>query len=416
MTIKFAYMKHLYIAVIAAGSVRLIYFDERLAHSVYQYSGELALLFFAIGLPLNFYVLARVLAQYRKGHAYLSMLIRTIGVSLLISFVPFACLSFLPKVLLGREWVYSGYTGWFVLFFPITFAYLIISKRLYDLDLVLRRTFFMMLIALLPSLVLTLIVALLYPVVTIEALTCSFVVTMVLLTVTFYFLEYVKSNLEKVVFPRKYMLQAALKNIAGRLRSVTSFQELKEMILVDIVRTLQVYGAAIVFRYPSGTESIAYGEIREEEFERLVLDNRREHPDYHFFDITRHEEYDCYLIMGKKKTNTYLGLEETQWLKLIISYLAVSLENIYLIRKLTLRSHTLASQIPGRTKPTRWSGSGSPCLSCRRGSGTGLLPICTIRRFRMCCSSKAAFNRRCRLLSPATRGISGCSARSVIWS
>ena len=67
---------------------------------------------------------------------------------------------------------------------------------------------------------------------------------------------------------------------------------------------------------------------------------------YSIFVINQNEEYSCYLVTARKKTNTLLSLEERQWLSLIISYLAVSLENIYLIRKLTVKLHDLASQIP----------------------------------------------------------------------
>jgi two-component system sensor histidine kinase ComP len=68
--------------------------------------------------------------------------------------------------------------------------------------------------------------------------------------------------------------------------------------------------------------------------------------EYTVFPINHHEEYNSYLVMTRNKTNTHLNLEEKQWLGLIISYLAVSLENLYLIRKLTMKLHELAAQIP----------------------------------------------------------------------
>jgi two-component system sensor histidine kinase ComP len=155
------------------------------------------------------------------------------------------------------------------------------------------------------------------------------------------------TRLERFMFPRKHALQAALKRISKDLTSTSSFRELKDLILLDIVNTLQVYGGAIVFKYRDSTEIISEGEIDQTEIERLIdQEHPQEHPELMCFEINRHEEYTSYLIMTRKKSNTRLGLEEVQWLNLIISYLAVSLENVYLIRKLTDKLNRLASQLP----------------------------------------------------------------------
>jgi two-component system sensor histidine kinase ComP len=63
-------------------------------------------------------------------------------------------------------------------------------------------------------------------------------------------------------------------------------------------------------------------------------------------NINHNEEYHCYLLIGHKTSNHRLNTSEKQWLSLISSYLSVSLENLYLIRKLTLRVENLVSQIP----------------------------------------------------------------------
>ncbi|TXK73501.1 sensor histidine kinase [Paenibacillus sp. N3.4] len=148
------------------------------------------------------------------------------------------------------------------------------------------------------------------------------------------------------MFPRKYHLQLALKKISKNLSTITSFRELKDIILTDIVKTLNVYGGAIVFQYANSFETIGEGDMDLVEIERGLSEGTLDESTYSLFEINRNEEYASYLVTTKKKTNTLLGLEEKQWLNLIISYLAVSLENVYLIRKLTMKLHELASQIP----------------------------------------------------------------------
>ncbi|WP_158289484.1 sensor histidine kinase [Paenibacillus flagellatus] len=131
------------------------------------------------------------------------------------------------------------------------------------------------------------------------------------------------------------------------MTSTSSFRDLKDLILVDIVNTLQVYGGAIVFKYRDSTEIIRVGDILATDVEMLLNQSSQdEHPELTYIEINRHEEYTSYLVMTNKKSNTRLGLEEVNWLNLIISYLAVSLENVYLIRKLTVRLNRLAAQLP----------------------------------------------------------------------
>ncbi|WP_158606717.1 sensor histidine kinase [Paenibacillus ginsengarvi] len=175
-----------------------------------------------------------------------------------------------------------------------------------------------------------------------------FIIVLIIQTIVLFSVEHMYTRLERFMFPRKHLLQAALKKISKDLMSTFSFRELKDLILLDIVNTLQVYGGAIVFKYRDSTEIISEGEIHQAEIERLIGQAYpEEHPDLMCFEINRHEEYTSFLVMTRKKSNTRLGLEEVQWLNLIISYLAVSLENVYLIRKLTDKLNSLASHLPG---------------------------------------------------------------------
>lgn len=112
--------------------------------------------------------------------------------------------------------------------------------------------------------------------------------------------------------------------------------------------TLQVFGGAIVFKYKGTWEIISEGDIDASQIKQIINAETFEHPNFTCIEINRHQEYTSYLIMTRKKTNTLLGLEDIQWLNLIISYLSVSLENVYLIRKLTLKLEQLAAQLPNQ--------------------------------------------------------------------
>ena len=177
-----------------------------------------------------------------------------------------------------------------------------------------------------------------------------FVGSMILVSTVLYAAEYLTTRLEPFLFPRKFALQSALKKISRNLGTISSFRELKEIILVDIVSTLQVKGGAIVFQYKNDSEIICEGEIDTSEVQQLINSSSLlDHPLYTCMEMNSHEEYTSYLIMTRKKTNTLLAKEERQWLQLITSYLEVSLENVHLIRKLTARLQQLASELPHET-------------------------------------------------------------------
>jgi two-component system sensor histidine kinase ComP len=346
--IKRGILKYLYGADVLLFIIKLVYFIPSAAYGVYKITVFISLLFFLLGVILNFIQLTSIYVKYRKQNAYLSTIIKTIWTSLFVSIFPVTFFSFLPLLLFHQAWLDTYYTNYFILFFPITFAYLIISKQLYDIDSLLRRFLFTTIISILPSLaILGVYDLLLNWHANALQLLVGFLITLAIISLVLYSLEYFTSKFESIVFPRKYKLQAALRKISKDLGSITSFREMKEIILVDIVQTLQVYGGAVVFKYAHHVEIISEGDISAEEVERLVESGWFEdHPSFACFEINSHEEYTSYLVMAKKRTNTVLGLEDRQWLSLIISYLAVSLENVYLIRKLTMKMQEIAAQLP----------------------------------------------------------------------
>ncbi len=344
-------LKYLYAIAIIAFGLRSLYFFPSMTYTVYRYDGSVTLVFFIIGFVINMSILTFLYVKVRKQQSYVSSIIKSVWLSLLISFLPVICFSFLPQLIIGDRILDAIYTSWIILFFPISFAYLIASNQLYDIGLVVRRFLFAGLLAILPvSLFTGAYVFLFRHVADEKQILFIFVGLMILVSTVLYAAEYLTTRLEPFLFPRKFALQSALKKISKNLGTISSFRELKEIILVDIVGTLQVMGGAIVFQYKNDTEIIYEGEIDTSEVQQLINSSSLlDHPLYTCMVMNSHEEYTSYLIMTRKKTNTLLAKEEIQWLHLITSYLEVSLENVHLIRKLTARLQQLASELPHET-------------------------------------------------------------------
>lgn len=345
-----AFLKYLYIPIVLLSLVYLSFIKvTKATYYIYHYMIILEMLYFVLGFFLNLLFLIYLFIKYRKAKTYASTIIKTVCYALFISFSPLIFLSFIPKLLSGFEWVNSPITGWAVLLFPISFAYLISTKQLYDIDTILRRILLTTLISIVPSGIIVGFISLfLSKEYLIIRLLIIFIFILILITIVLYSLEYISTKLENVMFPRKHQLKKALKKISQNMKSISNMRELKEIILVDIVQTLQVVGGAIVFQYRHEIESITTGRIDQVTTENALsmYNSDSDVSEYSVFPINHHEEYSSYLVMTRNKTNTHLNLEEKQWLGLIISYLAVSLENLYLIRKLTMKVHEMAAQIP----------------------------------------------------------------------
>ena len=345
LPIKFVY--GLYVMIGIFSIVKLSYLTPLMTYDLYRIDYFSVLAFFLLGLLLNLTMFLYIHFKYRRTDSSIRAIIRLIWFAFFVSCAPLAFLSFIPILIFQQPIVEPMYTGLFIMFFPLSFCYLIVTKQLYDISLILRRIFYTTFVAIIPSGIIVGLNAFIFNRdASLHNLLYSFLFIVTIVSFLLYFLEYFAIRLDAVMFPRKHHLQAALKKISQNLRTITTFREFKDMVLVDMVNTLQVHGAAIVFHYQDAMETIGEGELNLAEIEKSLASRTMDENKYAVFEINRHEEYASYLVTTRKKNRTVLGKEERQWLNLIISYLAVSLENVYLIRKLTLRLHELASQIP----------------------------------------------------------------------
>lgn len=330
--LKYFYI--VYFALCIANGIFYVY--PSLTHYNYPESLPVIIFFFLLGILFNVGLLTYLYFKYRAQRSFVTILVKTVWISLFVSLMPTAIFSFLPLLIFDMHWIDPIYTAWFLILFPLSFTYLIASERIYDLAIIIRRLGLTTALSIIPAGFIAgsmgIIFSMEYKA---ESIFIIFVFTLIILSILLYSLEYLLTKLEPILFPRKYYLQSSLKQIANSLSSISNFNDLKANILVDIVRTLEVFGGALVFKYKEGIESFTEGAIDVTEVECLIESEQLEHIAYTFYVVSRNEEYTSYLVMTQKKTNTLLGYEDTQWLNLIISYLAVSLENVHLIREMT---------------------------------------------------------------------------------
>lgn len=348
INLSLTFIKYAYVVIGMSFLSKFIYFlDLNFTYKFQKFHANFELLFFSVGILADIVVLSLVYIKNKDLNPYISVLLRTIGIFFIISIAPIVCFSFISKILFGYEWINTVYTTWFILIFPLSFTYLLLSKKIYDIDLVVRRFILTTTMAIFPSLLIIGLISVLFTTkAKVEHLILAFMCTVTIISITLYSLEYLTTRFERIVFPKRHYLQNSLRNIARKLGFISSFQELKNLILVDIIDSLQVSGAAIVFKYSHSTEIISVGEIIHSEVEELVTMSNTFGQELLLFELTRNQDYISYLVLTQKKSNTFFGSEETHWLNLIVSYLSVSMENLFLIRKISNELESLASHLP----------------------------------------------------------------------
>ncbi|MCD1261686.1 hypothetical protein B5M42_023060 [Paenibacillus athensensis] len=332
---KFLYTCYGLIGLVSLPSIA--YFTSLPAYTYFYYYEVITRVSFLSGSLMVVGFLIYIYMKFRKTQSYFSGIVRTVWTSFMISFMPLALFSFLPEAIWNKAMITPYITGMCTLFFPLSFFYLLSAQKIYHVQLILRRVLAALVIAVIPSaMMMIFIIPLFQNAFSWQRVIFIFLFTVTLISILLYSLEAIMSGFEAFLFPRKHRLQLTLKKIADDLSHLQSFRELQELILVDIVRTLQVASGAIVFQYEHDIDIMSEGDMEPEQIKQALTDPTPSTKQmYAVYEINRHEEYTSFLILGPKKTNTLFHKEELQWLKVVVSNLATSLENLYLIRKLT---------------------------------------------------------------------------------
>ncbi|MCD1259632.1 hypothetical protein B5M42_012395 [Paenibacillus athensensis] len=341
------FLPYVYTGVLTVSFLEFLITLSPWAHRFYRINGNTILIVFTLGFLGNLVFLIGLFIKYRREQSQLASTVRNIWLVILCSMMPTIVFSFLPQILWGTSSAFHNHTSAFLLLFPLYFAYLLSSNQIFNIGLVLRRFAFATVVAVVPSAALAAVYAFVFQSEdNLRHLLFIFFGSVFLISLILYSIEYVTTRLESFFFPKKFLLNAALKNIAKKLGAISSFRELKELVLIDIVETLETVGGAIIFKYNDGMREIIQTGDMDETGLLDAPDSLAAFPLYSCLPIHHHEEYRSFLVLGPKKTNALLGKEERQWLQLIISYLAVSLENLHLIRKQAAKLKELSAQLP----------------------------------------------------------------------
>lgn len=301
---------------------------------------KVSLVIFTFGCIYMIFILTKGFIKHRN--TIYSPIFKYMIIGNSLSFSPFIFLYVLPRVLFNYPIVSAYVAAIGLLLFPIVYVYLIVSKKLLDIDFIIERLKYYCLLALLPSIIITTSVCVLFENQKISAV--KWILSFVIIYIIFVIFLYVKERLEYPShispFQKKVSFQLSLNQFSQEISRVNKQTDLEQLIIKEVIKMLPIHSAAIL----------------EMDNEQQCIEIRKESeyipPDVRFLDITNQKNRTyvigeffelsvgmCILI-GKKQRFQYLlwidnkqnrmnyNPDEVVWLRTMANYIGIVYENL----------------------------------------------------------------------------------------
>ncbi len=344
------WIRYLYIVLVFIFFIRLLVFSLIDDPLFSFYDRTIILIWLTIGIIGNILYLLLVYYWEKHVNAYIASTIRIIWFALMLSFIPFIVLSAIPHVINGSTWVDYSYTSWCILLFPMSFIYLIFARQLFDVKLFFNRILFVFMISLAPTVIIYGLI-LLHGVVqgTFIRLFLMLISILGVIATMHVLYERYHFQLEKYLFPKRFKLLASHKKISLILSGVKTLIDIREKVLIEIVNTLEIKGAALILCSNDRKQIVmSYGSIDTSCFESNDTYIKNTHKSnfsgddsYSVIPISTSEDYSSSIALSEKTSKTRMSREEFQWIQSIVLNISLVLENLYLVDKLTLKVEEL---------------------------------------------------------------------------
>lgn len=273
--------QRVHIALIALSAV---YFIDGHLYSLFRIVHGITLICFVAGCLLIFVLLLSVYKNSRLEYSFSSMIVKKVFQVFIVSFVPFLLLSVVPD-LFGSPIIQYTDTIWFVILFPVSIICFAIQYKLFRNRGILRSLF------------------------------------------------------------------------GGHSRQLISFQRIlaehkRALTLTDIesyllprLGPLLGFEALAIRIVDSGTVKLAvYGQMNSQEIEQAVLEGDADSSAYIVYAIHPRYEYTSQLVLKRKPSRQAVNAEMRSCIDVLIAWLALTLENIYLSGKLSMKVEELITE------------------------------------------------------------------------
>lgn len=276
------------------------------------------------------------------GHPVLKI----IWITLFLAFSPFVCLYVIPIILMKKELVPAEISAMFLIIIPIAFVYLLLAKKLFDIEFLLSRLRYYLLLSC-PFTVFT--VAVLSFILNIKSFSSLIIAILFTLSTCILFLyvkEYLDYRIRHHLFSQKNKFETSLFTFFQKAKYETKVDSLITHLMIEIRNVLMV-------------KKVLYLEIvTEDEGVTWSLKNRNnylitfvkclENIKWNNYQVgSLNEVMDGYVIVisgdcknkkviyfGMKRSKINLNIQERIWLETVAYFSSILLENFQLIEGL----------------------------------------------------------------------------------
>lgn len=304
------------------------------------------LTFYSIVFLINLIVILLQYFHYRRTQKEAIMKVMLTGIC--VSYFPYVMMVTLPKTIFGFELIQTEVAVSFLFFLPVSFYYLVTAKQLLDIDFLLNRLKYYLLLSLLPSVLILLI--------------CMYVIgyspngmvswlqlslaTYLIITLLFFAKEALDYELRHILFREKLNFQSSLDRFSREIMKVMKVVELDERLLAEIRDTLQIKAVSIAEIEPNQKKVHWLEGYPAPSTERIIQILQQKSSVVKIGDIVT-DESGVFIHMGErnqklafvwlqnKPNQTQFNFDEIMWIKTIVRYVGLVYENLFLIEKLS---------------------------------------------------------------------------------
>jgi len=320
--------------------------------------GFRAVRFFVYGIGYLAVAGVVVYNYFRASSAKTRQQMKIIFLSALMALVPFLILYILPEVIWKQPIIPAGFSILFIVFIPVGMGHAVITQKLMDIDVVIRRSVVYGLITVIMAGILSVAIFLIaanhtsvgIPVQILTALVLGGVATVLFGSIK----KWIESLIDKLFYKDRYDYRQIIQNLSTALHKTKDFIDVSRLIIGTLVQSLNLDGSCLFVRTQSGSYEIgtAQGTFTKKNKQKklLVLISQRDQsiefpssatiadPDLaYIIPLIATDKEVGVLCLSEKVTRQKFSTDDMYLLQGLASVAAVALRSAMLIRDVSIR-------------------------------------------------------------------------------
>lgn len=308
-------------------------------------ASRVALAIFIAGMAIALLVQVRMYIRHRNTthQALLKyMMLGNIG-----SFLPLILFVGLPFLLNSDNVINAGVASSFLLLLPLTYLYLVASNQLLDIEFIVSRLRYFCLIALLPTLLISIGIGLAFAERGIHTLQWMQVILVVYVStvLTLYLKEVLDRKFRNKVIKGAHQFEKSLESFSHRVSNVMKVSDLEQCLMDELFGLLPIQSVGFIERNLEGNVITLKRGRGEVPFEMLLPQLLSGLSRLSAGDSMKMRYGNCYMIGQGRGTQHFVWIsdkenhmeynhDEKVWLRTIITYVGFVHQNLQLIEGL----------------------------------------------------------------------------------